>query len=441
MPFEQNIDPYGNESLVIPSTRCTYYSAIDYAGSIPTAMNASLNSTMPNLILGVQTYLQKRSAAPHIRFPAAGVNFEVHKEDLTSSSPLHGAGRMKSWSLDDVDDECIFVNDSFDPAEAEYRSTYLVRINFSGDAVATPVPSPALRLPSSEGWSSSSAEGSILTSSLSRARSSNSLRTPAEAPAVLTRQDSTASNRSGRRVPHSSSESSVRSMFSQSSNATLLAAPSSVQTVPRRSLTEDLLVAELIVDTRSFPAGYNVSTVWKRPPSTAGSSSDATSPHLPLAIDGLRSLDGVPLQITISSLSPSVLHSASLSTSPPRRRHLVRLTLPTGQFSKPPVQDPLRGDQWIGPPRPKWYQTLEGSGAALQLMLDPLAGQPYDDEGEVLVTVNGAVVTVSGGASQTGVKSAKHDKSEAYDDVAVNWPRLTRSARRRITPRPFRELT
>jgi hypothetical protein len=389
-------------------------------------MNASLNSTLPTLILGVQTFLQKRSAAPHIRFPAAGVNFEVHKDDLASTSPSNGAGQMKSWSLNDVDDERIFVGDSFDPVEAEYRSIYLVRVNDPGDTLATPVPPPAQRLPLPESWAGASVESSGLTSSLSRARSSSSLRSNAEAPGTLTRHDSTASNQSGRRLPHSASESSVRSTFSQSSNATLLAAPTSIPPALKRSPVEDLLVAELIVDTRSFPAGYNVSTVYRLPPAAFGSPPDAASSPLPLALDRLRSLEGLPLQVTVASLSPSVLHSASLSTSPPRRRHLIRLTLPTGQFSKPPVQDPLRGDQRTGISRPDWYQTLERSGAVVQLNLDPLAGQPYDDEGEVLVTVNGAVIVVSGGASQTGSKSAKHDKSEAYDDVAVSWPRLTR---------------
>lgn len=390
-------------------------------------MNSSINSTLPTVILGVEAFLQKRSAAPQIRFPAAGVNFEVGREDFASAS--NGAVQMKAWGLEDVDDERVFIGDSFDPAEAEYRSAYFVRLA-APDTLATPVAPPSKRLPLPEGWTA--AEGGSSSSSqslLTRMRSSGSLRSGAEG---LARQEPAAGNAfSGSRIPHSASDSSVRSMVSQGSNATLLAPTSSAsQPLPKRSSDEDLLVAEIIVDTKSYPAGYNVTTVVKAPPPSSSSATDARPP-LPLRFDSLDRQGALPLAISVSSLPPSVLHSASLSTSPPRRRHLIRITLPTSQFNRPPVQDPLRGDQRAGPTLPAWYKALEQTGAAVLVSLDSLAGQPYDDEGEVLVTVNGAVIVVSAAPVPTKTKALKQDKSEAYDDVASHWPRLTRCVPRR----------
>lgn len=424
--FRQNVDPYGNESLVIPSTKCTYFSSIDYAGSIPAAMNASLNSALPYVIQGVETFLHKRSAAPQIRFPASGVNLEVSsKEDF--ASPSGNAGQMKVWDLTDVDKERVFIDDSFEPAESEYRSAFFVRLSPT-DPLKTPVPPSSKRLPLPESWSTNE-DTSKTDTQVTRMKSTGSLRSMADTPA----EPVSGNPSSGHRIPHSTSEASVRSTFSQSSNATLLPGViGGTSSAPRRLPTEDMLVAEIIVDTKSFPAGYNVSSLVKSPSSSSpsGPTPDDVGSSLPLQLDGLISYQSLPLLISVSSLPPSVLHSASLSTSPPRRRHLIRLTLPTGQYSLPPVKDPLRGgDQRTTPPLPDWYRKLEESGLAVLVSLDPLAGQPYDDDGEVLVTVNGSVIVVSGAPHlTTGGKStlSRQDKSEAYDDVASHWPHLTR---------------
>ncbi|KAJ3534294.1 hypothetical protein NM688_g7158 [Phlebia brevispora] len=54
----ETLDPYGSENYAIPSTRCTRVVAVDYAGSIPAAVNSSINAMLPRSVLALEAYIK-----------------------------------------------------------------------------------------------------------------------------------------------------------------------------------------------------------------------------------------------------------------------------------------------------------------------------------------------------------------------------------------------
>ncbi|OBZ74238.1 hypothetical protein A0H81_06440 [Grifola frondosa] len=96
----ETLDPYGAENFAIPSTRCTRIVAVDYAGSIPAAVNSMINGMLPKSILAVETYIKGLSPAPTIRLPAVGISLAQSTGDSLVQT---------SWSLKRRDPiECWF---------------------------------------------------------------------------------------------------------------------------------------------------------------------------------------------------------------------------------------------------------------------------------------------------------------------------------------------
>ncbi|WWD08843.1 hypothetical protein V865_006957 [Kwoniella europaea PYCC6329] len=76
----------------------------------------------------------------------------------------------------------------------------------------------------------------------------------------------------------------------------------------------------------------------------------------------------LPFKLSVISLAPSVLQSASLDPSS-QSRHLLRVTLPTTGYDAP-ISDPLGGTA-APTPRPRWLLDLINDGAVVQLTLKP----------------------------------------------------------------------
>ncbi|KAI6117300.1 hypothetical protein EDD16DRAFT_1016613 [Pisolithus croceorrhizus] len=67
------IHPYTKENYAIPSTRCMQIVAVDYAGSIPNAMNSMIHATLARSIIAVETYIKGASPLPLTRLTATGL--------------------------------------------------------------------------------------------------------------------------------------------------------------------------------------------------------------------------------------------------------------------------------------------------------------------------------------------------------------------------------
>ncbi|THG99951.1 hypothetical protein EW026_g2526 [Hermanssonia centrifuga] len=108
----ETLDPYGSENYTIPSTRCTRITAVDYAGSIPAAVNSSINAMLPKSILALETYLKGLSPPPFTRLPASGLMI-LSKTDENPDA--------KSWTLRKRDSTHEVVNTRFSPGDRVYK--------------------------------------------------------------------------------------------------------------------------------------------------------------------------------------------------------------------------------------------------------------------------------------------------------------------------------
>ncbi|KAF6753449.1 hypothetical protein DFP72DRAFT_966746 [Ephemerocybe angulata] len=104
----ETLDPYTKENYAIPSTRCTRLVAVDYAGSIPAAVNSMINASLPRAILALEAYFKKSvscSSLPVIRLPAPCLVLAEKKgEDRLASV---------SWKLRKRDEGRVLVGEKF----------------------------------------------------------------------------------------------------------------------------------------------------------------------------------------------------------------------------------------------------------------------------------------------------------------------------------------
>ena len=78
----ETLDPYTSESYTIPSTRCTYLVAVDFAGAVPVAVNAMMNAALPRTILALEAFMVKAKPPALLRFPAIGLSVNhIAEED------------------------------------------------------------------------------------------------------------------------------------------------------------------------------------------------------------------------------------------------------------------------------------------------------------------------------------------------------------------------
>ena len=143
----ETLDPYTKENYAIPSTRCTRLVAVDYAGSIPAAINWTINATLARGVLAVDSYMKNnvKASLPITRLPTPGliVN-EKRPEDrhgaasssVGSPSLVEGERGMSSlvtapfmaWKLRKRDENRVLVEAKFDIEKRVYKSSMVVRL-------------------------------------------------------------------------------------------------------------------------------------------------------------------------------------------------------------------------------------------------------------------------------------------------------------------------
>ena len=64
--------PISQVNYAIPSTRCTHLVAMDYASSIPAAVNSMMNAALARSVLSMETYMKNNIQAALLvtRLPA-----------------------------------------------------------------------------------------------------------------------------------------------------------------------------------------------------------------------------------------------------------------------------------------------------------------------------------------------------------------------------------
>lgn len=353
----ETLDPYTTEKYTIPSTRCTRLVAVDYSGSMPTATNTSLNITLARGVLTVETYLKGLAPSPLTRLPTYGFMLL----DKTNEGNTSGEG-LDSWTLKKRDHNRLSVATKYDPQVRVYRSTMLV--TWSG-VNSIPSSSSGLRPRASSPLSrstdyESTPRPSILTPSslkeLERDKEDGEGQTSqllfgGEDLSSSTISSTTIKNRSGR----------VSSFSGRSRSREVVKSSSSMFTL-RGEVRQpvDLLVAEVVVDSRLYPGGYDVNLRSR----IRRNAKFITLPEPEQALGSEEKDKIMPLAVTIHAMPSSPLHSSGLHEDRPPR-HLLRFTLPTAPYHGSTLQDPLTGEIRTAPPKPQWLINLQEKGGAV----------------------------------------------------------------------------
>ena len=380
----ETLDPYTTEKYAIPSTRCTRVIAADYAGSLPAAVNAIGNTTLVKTLLSVEAYMKNIASLPFARLPAAGMLLADKRTEEEDPEPC-------AWTLKQRDESRVLVETRWTPDDRVYRGVLLLTI-----------PTP------------SSSEPLVPPTSPTTSSNNNNSNNQGNAPAT---PDMTASAMTVRPHSRSVSSSTATPMLRRMTSAAVLGGRSPSRERSLRSTgsaftvrgevrqAADLLVAEVVVDSKLYPEGYHVELRSRlhepsKPisllPAVATAAGDSATTTTTTATSESPFL---PLVYTVYTLPSSPLHSSGLAVDHPPR-HLLRLMLPTAHTQISTLLDPLTGETRAPPPKPQWFLDLSEKGAVIEVEIRPAtqlvaAGRTRGDDGTT-VTIDGVVVKVEG---------------------------------------------
>ncbi|KAF8634618.1 hypothetical protein AX15_000823 [Amanita polypyramis BW_CC] len=407
----ETLDPYDTREtdVTIPSTRCTRVVAVDLRGSAPTAINGMVNVTMVRALSALGDWVTKRMrgkqeveggkasdsattvkdapaalgiVAPSMRIPGGSILLREARGDM------EGLDRKGvAWSVRMRDEKRVLVKETFAVGKRVYRCAMLVSVwSVLG------------------GGKEKEEKCAGRTSDRPKSPRSPSPQRTDEGERSLPRENDFAEHKdnAGGRMP-SGPSGTVRGRA-----ATL----SYSQHRGLRSPT-DLLVAELVIDSKMYSNGYDITvcfrkrseeklvmggakgdvkciplrdTVVKTTDATNAQTSSALAPSSLLDVvanasapaDTSTNADNIdmaeigdapdarvlPFGYTVHTMPSSPMHSSGLAAESPMR-HLVRITLPTAQYQIQTVEDPLTGEVRTPPPKPAWLTEMEEGGSAV----------------------------------------------------------------------------
>ncbi|KAF5379410.1 hypothetical protein D9615_006499 [Tricholomella constricta] len=404
----ETLDPYTKENYAIPSTRCTRLVAVDYAGAIPAAVNSMINATLPRSILAVELYIKGLSPHPVTRLPAPGL--------IITDKKVEGHLATTAWKLRKRDENRVLVNTRFTSEDRVYVATILVTPPAASSS-SSPTPSRIFDSGASIDQTPRPSKMQLGTSLSSRSTESSSelLHPDTASTASSIHSDSTltpglpiASPSSSPPGPSPPASLRQRTMSATSPpSASMLyirgRASSSAFTVKGEVRPPaDLLVGEIVVESKLYPDGYDVllksrmRTGWKvgargeyvplrALPAEVSTSTTTTTTTTTVAAPMATittnessaampagSSDSVlPLAYTIHTMPSSPLHSSGLNEGENPTRHLLRLSLPTAQYQVSTVQDPLTGEVRSAPSIPSWLAEMREGGAVVEVEVRP----------------------------------------------------------------------
>ena len=377
----ETLDPYTKENYAIPSTRCTRLVAVDYAGAIPAAVNSMLNATLPRSILAVESCIKGSSPLPTTRLPNPGLVIMDKKMDEHLATT--------GWKLRIRDENRMLVNAKYNSEDRIYVSTILVTLpthmvslppapqSPNGNSIEQTTPRASRRTLSSSPPTLLSAED-LLQSSGAPSSLGNDTTLPHSPPSPPSDSSPSLIPSPLRRRTGSSSSNSVLDVLPDTSLRGRASTSAFTLKGEVRPST-DLLVAELVIDSKLYPDGYDVilrSRMHTR--SEIGHAGRGLGEYVPLNSAHLststeESVDNVlPFAYTIYTVPPSPLHSSGLNEGQSSSRHLLKLSLPTAQYQISTMRDPLTGEMRGAPPRPSWLIEMQEGGAIVDVEVRPL---------------------------------------------------------------------
>ncbi|KAG8718152.1 hypothetical protein FRC09_013088 [Ceratobasidium sp. 395] len=325
----ETLDPYTAENYAIPSARCTLYVCVDYGGQVPATYNAMVNATLPGAsIAGVEAFLGggSRASVPVVRYPASVLGVVREDEEEAAKKGL-------VWTLGNEDQRRTFLGSSYSPTTNVFQAS----VRLSPYTVRPPPPSPQMPLSAIEPSLSS---GSLLSVGSHQRKVSNGAASGGTSPNTLGGGASW-----GRAAGRLAMSPRHRSRTLSSS---------------AKAPSNELTVAEFIVDSRLFPAGYDVTTA-----SMFLSEDSEPVPLLALDDSSAATTRALPLKVSIYTVPLSPLRASAQPT-----RQLIQLTLPPAPQTQD-VLDPLTGETRRGPEQPEWVKRLSSERAVVRVSIGP----------------------------------------------------------------------
>jgi len=452
----ETLDPYTKENYMIPSTHVTRYIAVDYAGSIPAAVNSMINASIPRCILALETFVKGSVGSvaapiPVLRLPAPSLVMGMvgRKEEEMFAGMKASAWRLKKrdesrgvvWEKFEVEEKklgvCLQVKLSASVVKARMVAVRSASVSGlgpgkadmgdertdpdgneegNGEQAITPRPSrTALR-------SRHSGTGHERRKSMITNPNVTSLSTLDATPAA------NLSNPAISQIRTSPSRQRQRTVSSAATLSPIVATASAFDGQRRgRSATGflikdvggatrwpgNLVVAEIVVDKKMYTEGYEVK-VWskmRKDVSVGQKGGFVSLKEKDMSTDA----NVLPLQYAIYAMPLSPMHSSGESGT----RHLVRIVLPTSQIEREVIKDPLTGGggevrggghvrdtNETGETRPQWWIDLaEGGEAVVWIEVLPSVG------------VNSSSSTYVNPAN--GIKGKKSKKDSGKREVVI----------------------
>ena len=416
----ETLDPYTKENYAIPSTRCTRLVAVDFAGAIPAAVNSMINAALPRAVLAVEAFVKGFVSQPLTRLPAPGLVITDKKMDEHLATV--------AWKLKKKDENRLLVDTRYNAEGRVYSAVILVTIPKSPTSPPPPLKrldgSPVDQLTPRPGRPNLGASPSFHF-----VEPSPELVQQHEVPTTLHEdiipRSLTVRNGSPSSDPSSPSPvtPSIRHRSMSSSAPLDVTTPGSY--IRGRTLSSaftsrgemkpcrDLIVAELVIESKLYPEGYDVvlksrmRSGWR----VGGAKEDCMPLRRSKAEESSRTasdttlaedepLDVLPLAHTIHTMPSSALHSSGLYEGENPSRHLLRLSLPTAQYQVATVRDPLTGELQTPPPAPSWLTGMKEGGAVVFVEVRPRKDVPSAGgsvkEKRLKVRVDGTEVKVVG---------------------------------------------
>ncbi|KAF7317793.1 hypothetical protein MKEN_00867200 [Mycena kentingensis (nom. inval.)] len=373
----ETLDPYTKENYAIPSTRCTYMIAMDYAGAIPAAFNSMINAAAPRAVIALEAYFKSISSLPITRLPPAGL--------VISDKDAHEPFAITSYKVRRRDEQRTLVHTKYQPEDRVYRTTVFLntqlpsspalshqqtprpsRLTLSpgrpeGSLDGLPSPGSDNTLSPQSGIPSSSSALFVPSPGRERAASTSTMSGHSREATIRPRTESMQSSPRQRTESATSATSVVRELRGRTSSAFTLKGEVKTPT--------DLLVAELVVDSKLYPEGYNIGLrTWLR--SDIGVGPQRRYIALCASTASGEKADALPIATSVHTMPSSPNHSSGLTVDKPTR-HLVKFTLPTAQYQISTVRDPLTDELRGAPPKPPWLLALEEGGAVVEVEVRP----------------------------------------------------------------------
>lgn len=413
----ETVDPYSSSSHEIPSTRCTYFSAIDYGGSLPVALNSMLNSGLPRTISGLEMLVKSHGPLPRLCQPVFGLGIDGSlKMDETIDW---------KWKLDAIDSLKTVVLIDARP-KSPFQAMFLLHKG-ANEPTNSLSPTQSACPPSAHSTSryeSIKKAGTSLTSINDQGTASTPVRRLVSTPDL-------------HRAPNAGQ--------TRKSGASWTPNPHGAHIKGTKS--RDLVVAELALDRKFYPLGCRVS--WKANFLKSGTNA-IIEPGLnfPFPPDGDTLI--LPLKVSVHQMPSPAIFAASLDPSSRREHLLLRMTLPVGEIHFP-IKDPLtsNSDSEVSTP-PFWYSQMSKRAVVVHLLIEQFEVTKSRDPGDPApehprsVKKNAKFQMIVNGEMKRVIpieeSQAELDRKEVNDYMGA-YPLLSRSLHRIPSTIPKRQVS